>query len=110
MKWKGTVSHCAKINIAARFSSEKPTQARSSQTGQNGHWSLGRRPGIAAVARSCRSGCIPSALRCRRGKAIPLGSGQLIALTTHRLYQFEPELRAEPPYADVDHVRAWVEF
>src|SRR5450755_4802589 len=110
MRWKGTVSHRWKITMAARFASENPAQVRSGQAGRSGQPPPGRSPGTAGAAGPSRPGCQPASSRRSQGRASTLESGQLIALTTHRLDQLEPELRAEPPYAHVDDVRAGIEF
>src|SRR6266705_3581093 len=86
--------------FSSRASTARPRRPRS----------LGRSPGPGIVAPPRSAGCQPPSLRRSWGSAFPLAGCQLITLTTHRLYQFEPELRAKPPYADVDHVRAGVEF
>src|SRR5690242_6724809 len=120
MKWKGTVSQCEKITIAARLTTENAAQATSTQAnGQctRGRWTGQRSPGgrcghrMAArrgngslgertASRSC------GARRARPGRC--LGS-EPISLTAHRLDQVEAELGPQPPHADVHHVGAGVE-
>src|SRR5262245_28862865 len=126
MKWNGTVSQREKTTIATRLAMEKATHATSTQA--NGHRSAGRPRGQCRPGGRCgqcrlgsRSGqCSPAvgpgqsmvrsvaASWCRRWPGTASG-GELVALTTHRLDQFEAELGAQPAHADVHHVRAGVE-
>src|SRR6266480_2511103 len=113
MKWNGTVSQREKTTMATRLASENPTQATSSQA--NGQRTGGRprghcRPDGWPGQRSPASQCGPASRfgQCRRPPGTTSG-GEPIALTTHRLDQVEAELGAQPPHADVDHVRARIE-
>src|SRR4249920_3052254 len=130
MKWNGTVSQLEKTTMATRLASEKTTHATSSQANghRSGSWRCGQcrpagrcgqcrpeerreapRPESSTGSRPTRS-TVRSTARSWCGR--PPGTtsaGELVALTTHRLDQVEPELGAQPPDADVHHVRARVE-
>src|SRR5580700_2865905 len=101
MKWKGTVSQCEKITIAARLATEKTTQATSTQATRP-WWKrarCGQRMRHGHGGGQVWAGCRGSgASRC-----------ELITLTAHRLDQLEAQLGPEPPDTYVHHVGAGVE-
>src|SRR6516165_480978 len=111
MKWNGTVSQCEKTVIATRLATEKATHAKSTQA--NGHRSRGPDRGQCSPGGRCGQ-CSLAGTRsvaaswCRRPAGTASG-GKPVALTTHRLDQFEAELGAQPAHADVHHVRARIE-
>src|SRR5258708_14464976 len=67
---------------------------------------------MMAATRADRAGAKPMTvvLGGFTGRMSPNSLGRKpVPGTAHRLDQVEPELRPEPPHADVDHVRAGVE-
>src|SRR5215471_5634525 len=127
MKWNGTVSQREKTTIAARLATEKATHATSTQA--NGHRSAGPRRGQCRPGGRCGQ-CRPGSRSGQRrpeapgpgqsvARSVPASwwrrwpgtasGGELVALTTHRLDQFEAELGAQPAHADVHDVGAGVE-
>src|SRR3984957_3337742 len=93
MRWNGIVSQPGNMIMKSRLTRAKIHHATSIARAGYGQPNRGR-----------------CGRRCERG-ALPPSSARLklIALTSHRLDQFEPELGAEPPDAHVDHVRSRVE-
>src|SRR5438132_10213242 len=79
MKWKGTVSHSAKTNMAARFKRAKMPQAASIQ----------RKPRFGQGQRS--------------GRVNP------VSLAANRLDGLPANFGAEPADIDVDHIRSGIE-
>src|ERR1700751_2766780 len=103
MKWNRIVSPTANQKIATRLSAEKTAQLRASASGLYGQ----RSARIFAVAwrdRATERVPLPPP-----GELRALPGDELIALTPHGLDQVEAKLGAQPPDADVPHVRARVE-
>src|SRR6266704_4515421 len=98
--------HAGKTTIAMTQTSQSSSQAHSA-------WEIAwagdpaGSPVPSPSAPSAASGGRPArAVSAAGGRS----GGEPVTLTAHRLYQGEPELRPEPPDADVDDVGARIEL
>src|SRR5580692_744423 len=101
MKWKGTVSQCEKITIAARLATEKTAHATSTQA-KRPWWKRGRCSGQRSPGGRCGQRMCHGHGQAWAGSRVRWPSRcELITLTTHRLDQLEAQLGPEPPDAHV---------